>query len=90
MPPCRRNSVRDKVIGKTDLLRQGTYERCKGAGKEVLLEDGGFSGLQFFSPKGSGGGKRLPLPLFSSSSSSLVKVFIQISRRVVLKLLTLF
>ena len=80
MPLHRRNSVRDKVIGKK-YIKIG----CKRAGREAL--PWGSDGLQFYHPREMGVRKD-SLFLSGSSSSSLVssKVCIQISRRVVLKL----
>ena len=61
---------------------------CKQAGKEALPQES--SGLNIYHPRGEGVRKE-HLFLSRSSSSSLVsgKVCIQISRRVILKLLPL-
>ena len=61
MPPRRRNSARDSDRQEIDLLRQDASERWKQADKESLSQ--GLGGLQFYHPRGMGGGKD-PLFLF--------------------------
>ena len=79
-------SERQSDRQEIDLLGQDACERCKWAGKEVLLR--GSGGLQFHHPRGVGVAKDFLFPS-GSTGFSLVsgKVCIQISRRAVLKLL---
>ena len=64
IPLCRRNSARDKVIGKKQIYEDRTLARdaSKRAGKEALPQ--GSVGLQFLSSKGSGDWKSPPLPFW--------------------------
>ena len=77
-------SERQSDRQEIDVLRQDTCERCKRAATEALPPD-------LVGYKRSGGWKRPFLPLSSSTGSFFVssKLCIQISRKVVLKVLSL-
>ena len=82
MSPCRRNSARDKGIGKKHICQDTMLEEMP-AGRQGS-SDRGSHGPQFYHPRGGGGGGgvgKTRLFISGSSSASLVsgKVCIQIS-----------